>query len=83
MSGAPAGVWPTLARRAAAVAVGLAADAAFGEPARWHPVAGFGTVMRSLEGHWWDDRRWRGAAYAATGLLGVAAVGEGATLVVG
>jgi adenosylcobinamide-phosphate synthase len=56
-------------------AVGLAGgtllDALLGDPARWHPVAGFGRVAGALERRCYADGRARGAAYAA-GLVAAA-----------
>ncbi|HXQ19259.1 MAG TPA: adenosylcobinamide-phosphate synthase CbiB [Acidimicrobiales bacterium] len=62
--------WPgTLGRRAGAIAVGLLADAALGEPpARVHPVARFGRGMEWAEGRWWADRRGAGVRHAALGV---------------
>lgn len=50
--------------RAVGLAVGFAADRALGDPARWHPVAGFGSLAGALERRAWADARPRGAAYA-------------------
>lgn len=44
---------------------GAAADAAFGDPRRWHPVAGFGSFAGSLERVMWRPSRGAGAAYTA------------------
>jgi adenosylcobinamide-phosphate synthase len=63
---------------AAGLAAGYAADAAFGDPRRGHPVALFGRAADALEQRMWADSRPKGALYAglcvgaATG-LGVAA----------
>jgi adenosylcobinamide-phosphate synthase len=50
-------------------AVGLVAgavlDAAFGDPRRWHPVAGFGQMAGLLERTTYADSRAAGARYAA------------------
>lgn len=56
------------------LAGGSVADRLVGDPARWHPVAGFGRAALALERRLWRPRRLAGAAY--TGLLvgGVAAV---------
>ncbi|GAA4356623.1 cobalamin biosynthesis protein [Angustibacter luteus] len=43
--------------------LGAALDAAFGDPRRGHPVAGFGRAARSLEGRLWADSRRRGAVF--------------------
>ncbi|MFB9239495.1 cobalamin biosynthesis protein [Plantactinospora siamensis] len=62
-------------------AVGLAAgyllDAAFGDPRRWHPVAGFGSAAAALERRLYRDNRPAGAAHTAVAvgsatLLGLA-----------
>ena len=47
------------------VAAGYAADAAFGDPRRGHPVAGFGQAATRLEQWLWRDRRAAGAAFTA------------------
>ncbi len=49
--------------RALGLLLGVLADAALGDPARWHPVAGFGRAAGALEGRMWADSRSRGAAY--------------------
>lgn len=64
--------------RAIGLALGFAADRAFGDPARRHPVAGFGSLARSVEQRLYRDDRTTGVAYTAalvggTGLLGLAA----------
>jgi adenosylcobinamide-phosphate synthase len=59
--------------RAAGLALGFAADQVFGDPQKFHPVAGFGQAAAALERHLYADGRGRGAAYwlvlvgAATG----------------
>ena len=61
-------------------AAGMALDRALGEPpARWHPVAAFGTVMRVVEARVYRDDRAAGVAHAVTG----AAVGAGAGAALG
>jgi adenosylcobinamide-phosphate synthase len=63
------------AARAGGAALGLLADRVLGEPpAGLHPVAGFGQLMQAVESRWYGDRRGRGVAHAALGLL----VGAGA-----
>lgn len=52
------------AARATGLVVGYLADALLGDPARWHPVAGFGRVAGTLETRMYADSRRRGAAYA-------------------
>jgi adenosylcobinamide-phosphate synthase len=62
--------------------LGAVADAIFADPARWHPVAGFGSCAAALERRWYADRRWSGVAYATVlvaGAAGVGAVAEAAT----
>ncbi|MFL6160070.1 MAG: cobalamin biosynthesis protein [Marmoricola sp.] len=59
--------------RALGLVLGFLADQAFGDPQRFHPVAGFGRAATSWEARWYADSRGRGAAYwvvlvgAATG----------------
>ncbi len=62
--------------RALGLALGFAADRVFGDPHRFHPVAGFGQVAYALEQRTYADDRLRGAIHNAalvgsTGLLGV------------
>jgi adenosylcobinamide-phosphate synthase len=52
---------------------GYAADLAIGDPARWHPVAGFGRVAASVERALYQPTRRRGAAVVA-GLAGGASL---------
>ena len=61
--------------RGVAVAAGLLADRAFGEPPlRPHPVALFGRLMRGVEGVLYRDSRLFGVAHTATGVgVGVVA----------
>jgi adenosylcobinamide-phosphate synthase len=57
-----------------AAAAGVAADQLLGEPpARWHPVALFGTLVQRTEGRLYADQRSRGA------LLVLVGAGVGAT----
>jgi adenosylcobinamide-phosphate synthase len=44
---------------------GHALDRLFGDPQRWHPVAGFGRAAGRLEQRLYADRRAAGVAYAA------------------
>ncbi|AOS65205.1 cobalamin biosynthesis protein [Actinoalloteichus hymeniacidonis] len=55
------------AGRAVGLLLGVAADAAFGDPRRGHPVAGFGRVATAVEHRIYRDHRAAGAAF--TGLL--------------
>lgn len=43
--------------RAAGLVLGIALDAALGDPQRWHPVAGFGRWAGWLEHRTWSDDR--------------------------
>lgn len=53
---------------AAGLLLGAAADRAFGDPRRWHPVAGFGRTMQTVEARLWRDSRTVGATHAAAGI---------------
>jgi adenosylcobinamide-phosphate synthase len=57
--------------RAGAVVLGFAADRVLGDPARLHPVAGFGTVAAWAERRVWRASRLVGAVYAAALVAGV------------
>jgi adenosylcobinamide-phosphate synthase len=50
---------------AAGLVAGFALDAALGDPRRWHPVAGFGTVAGALEQRLYAPDRRAGTAFAA------------------
>jgi adenosylcobinamide-phosphate synthase len=65
------------------LAVGFAADRLLGDPARWHPVAGFGRAAASLERATYADRRLNGVVHVATLVAAAAAVGRGRTGPVG
>jgi adenosylcobinamide-phosphate synthase len=58
--------------RARALVLGFAVDAVLGDPARFHPVAGFGRAAATLERLWWRPHRTRGAVHVAL-LVGAAA----------
>jgi adenosylcobinamide-phosphate synthase len=78
MPGAPGSVAeppPGLAR-AAGLAAGFAADRLFGDPRRWHPVAGFGAVAAGLERRVYAGRRARGVLHVAMLVGAAAAAGE-------
>lgn len=60
---------------AVGLVLGYAADRVVGDPRRFHPVAGFGSVATALEKRIYDDARGRGALY--TGILVGAATGLG------
>lgn len=47
----------------AGLVLGFAADLAFGDPRRGHPVAAFGRTAAALEARLWRDDRAAGAAY--------------------
>lgn len=53
--------WPV----AAGLIAGVAADAAFGDPRRGHPVAAFGAAARRMEDLMYADSRAAGAAFTA------------------
>ena len=61
--------------RALGLALGFAADQVLGDPARWHPVAGFGRVATALERTTYADRRGPGVAHVALLVGAAAAVG--------
>ena len=58
--------------RAVGLLLGVAADGAFGDPRRRHPVAGFGQVAERVEQVLYRDDRLAGVAHAA--VLGGGAV---------
>lgn len=66
--------------RTAALAVGLAlgfvADRLFGDPLRFHPVAGFGRVAQAYEQRVYAPDRARGALFCGTLVGGAAALGK-------
>jgi adenosylcobinamide-phosphate synthase len=67
---------------AAGLAAGYALDVAFGDPRRWHPVAGYGRAAGALEKALYGPSRRRGAAFAALAVaapVAVAAVAQRAT----
>jgi adenosylcobinamide-phosphate synthase len=49
--------------RALGLLLGALADAALGDPRRWHPVAGFGTLAARLERRTWADARGPGVVH--------------------
>jgi adenosylcobinamide-phosphate synthase len=65
-------VRPALSR-ALGLVLGFAADRAFPDPTRLHPVAGFGSLAAALEARTYAGNRSRGVAYTAV-LVGGAAV---------
>src|SRR6478609_1138072 len=48
---------PPAAARPLGLLLGYLADLAFGDPRRWHPVAGLGQAMAELERRLYADRR--------------------------
>jgi len=70
------------ASRAAGLALGWGADRLLGDPARWHPVAGFGRLAAATETRLYADARARGVLHAALltgGATGLGAFAERAT----
>jgi adenosylcobinamide-phosphate synthase len=62
--------------QATGLVAGAIADVVFGDPRRWHPVAGFGAAAQWLEDRIYADSRTRGALFAACGLaIGAGPVG--------
>jgi adenosylcobinamide-phosphate synthase len=55
-------------RAAIALLAGVAADAALGDPARYHPVAGYGRAAGAWERRVYADSRAAGVLYTATAL---------------
>ena len=60
----------------AALVGGYAADAVFGDPRRFHPVAGFGKLALAAERVGYAPTRARGALYACTLVASAALVAE-------
>lgn len=63
------------AGRAVGLLLGVAADAAFGDPRRGHPVAAFGRAAQAVERVLYRDGRGAGAMHAAVLVGGAAATG--------
>jgi adenosylcobinamide-phosphate synthase len=61
--------------RIAGLVLGYAADLVFGDPRRWHPVAGFGCAATAVERRLWADSRARGAAHVAVSVGATVAAG--------
>lgn len=61
--------------RAVGLLLGVAADGAFGDPRRRHPVAGFGQVAKKVEATLYRDDKPAGVAHVALLAGGVVAVG--------
>ncbi len=60
---------------AAGLALGYAADRAFGDPRRFHPVAGFGQVAARAEQTWYADSRVRGSLHSVVLVGGATSLG--------
>ncbi|MFJ8963372.1 cobalamin biosynthesis protein [Lentzea sp. NPDC102401] len=63
------------AGRAMGLLLGVAADAVFGDPRRFHPVAAFGSSAAALEKRLYADSQAAGAAYTAVLVGGTVAAG--------
>lgn len=63
------------AERAVGLLLGVAADAALGDPVRNHPVAAFGRLAATAERACYADHRLAGTVYTAALVGGAAAVG--------
>ena len=61
--------------RALGLVFGYAADLAFADPRRGHPVAGFGKLASAMERTCWADDRTRGAAYTGVLVGGITSAG--------
>ncbi|MET0766690.1 MAG: cobalamin biosynthesis protein [Aeromicrobium sp.] len=61
--------------RAIGLALGFAADRVLGDPARHHPVAGFGRIAGAVEQRVWADDRATGVAYTVALVGGAGAMG--------
>ncbi|MEU2089780.1 cobalamin biosynthesis protein [Nocardia beijingensis] len=55
--------------------LGFALDRAFGDPRRWHPVAGFGSAVAALESVTYADRRAAGLVHEAMAVGAVVGLG--------
>ncbi|MFD8247343.1 cobalamin biosynthesis protein [Nocardia sp. NPDC059691] len=55
--------------------LGFALDRAFGDPRRWHPVAGFGSAVAALESVTYADRRAAGLVHEALAVGAVVGLG--------
>jgi adenosylcobinamide-phosphate synthase len=61
--------------RAIGLLAGFAADRVLGDPARHHPVAGFGRLAGAVERRMWADERLTGALFSALLVGGTGAAG--------
>ncbi|MFG2090432.1 MULTISPECIES: cobalamin biosynthesis protein [unclassified Spirillospora] len=57
--------------------LGVALDAFFGDPKKWHPVAGFGRVASVAERSLYGDSRWRGVVHTGVLVGGAGVLGVG------
>ena len=57
--------------------LGFAMDRVFGDPRRWHPVAGFGSAAMALESVSYADRRAAGVLHEVVAVGAVVALGGG------
>ena len=64
-----------MSARAVGLLLGFVADRALGDPQRFHPVAGFGTVAVGLERRIYADSRRRGVAHAVVLIGGAVGLG--------
>ncbi|MFE7228940.1 cobalamin biosynthesis protein [Nocardioides sp. NPDC057577] len=64
--------------RAIGILAGFALDRLLGDPRRYHPVAGFGTVAMRAERAWYADDRARGVLHTATLAGGAVVLGAAA-----
>ena len=67
-----------MSARAVGLLAGYAADRALGDPRRFHPVAGFGTLAAALEARLYADSRARGVAHTVLLVGGAVALGTAA-----
>ncbi|MCC3333620.1 cobalamin biosynthesis protein [Nocardia abscessus] len=58
--------------------LGFALDRSFGDPRRWHPVAGFGSAVAALESVTYADRRVAGLVHEALAVGAVVGLGVAA-----
>jgi adenosylcobinamide-phosphate synthase len=63
------------AARAVGLLLGTAADAVFGDPRRWHPVAAFGTAAKKVEQAVYRDHKVPGVVHSALLTGGAIAAG--------
>lgn len=61
--------------RACGILAGFVLDRLLGDPLRFHPVAGFGTVATRVEQTWYGDSHARGVLHAVTLVGGAVALG--------